>query len=330
MRRFVATALVFAVVASAPVMAQSGPGFDCSKASNVIERAICKNAELAKADRDMAAAYAALAARLSGAAKEHLVKDQVGWIVARNRACRGDAEEIAGCLTTRYANRLATLETSGDGIYPFVSEHAIYKAGKLGKISYSIDILYPQFDGTSADFSAVNQRFADNANKAAAEGTPSSDPGIDRKQEWTYEQGFRLHRPSANAVTVAVTFYGFSGGAHGYGATLCSLVDLRTGRLAGPEGAFAAGDQWLKAMVELVRADLREQFKENPGFDEALEPAVLAKTLREGSHYCWQADKLELIFNPYEVGPYSAGPYTIEIAYAKLKALLRAGGPVAR
>lgn len=330
MKGFVATVVILVGTVSAPAIAQSGPSFDCTKASNAVERVICKDAEVAKADREMTAAYVTLSAKLSGQAKEHLAKDQVRWIATRNKACLGDTDEIAGCLNTRYASRIANLKASGEGIYPFVSEQAIFKAGKLGKISYSIDILYPQFDGTTADFSVVNRRFADDANKAAVESTPKSDSGIDREQEWTYEQSFRFHRPSANAVTVALQFYGFSGGAHGYGATLCSLVDLRTGQLTGPEGVFGTGDQWLKAMVGMVGEDLKKQFNENPGFDDALEPANLAKTLREASHYCWRADRLELIFNAYEVGPYAAGPYTVEIAYAKLKPLLRAEGPITR
>ena len=79
---------LLALAAGATALAQERPSFDCAKADNLIERAICKNGELAKADREMAAAYAALLAKLSGAAKDELVKDQVGWIANRNRACR--------------------------------------------------------------------------------------------------------------------------------------------------------------------------------------------------------------------------------------------------
>jgi hypothetical protein len=127
-----------------------------------------------------------------------------------------------------------------------------------------------------------------------------------------------------------VKFYGYSGGAHGFGATDCSLVDLRTGKALGPEGVFAAGDKWLKTMVEIVGADLKKQFVEKPGFDEALEPASLAKLLREPSHYCWRANRLELIFNAYEVGPYVSGPFEVNVSYDRLAPLLRKDGPITR
>ena len=81
--------------------------------------------------------------------------------------------------------------------------------------------------------------------------------------------------------------------------------------------------------MNLTAADLKKQFVENPGFDDALKPASLTKLLRDNGHYCWQAGKLELYFNAYEVGPYAAGPYTVEIPYSRLRQHLRADAPLA-
>ena len=326
--RLLTTALM--LLATSPAFAQGGPSFDCAKASNAIERAICNDPELAKADRDMAAAYAALVAKLTGAAKDQLVKDQLNWIVARNRGCAADTDGIGPCLRNRYAARTTNLRAFADGAYPFIAEQSILKSGKLGKITYSIDIGYPQFEGATADFSAINARFADAAAKAAEEATPKADSGVDREQGWTYEQSFKLYRPGAKAITVAVNFYGYSGGAHGYGATRCTLVDLDTGKAVTPDGVFAAGDQWLKALVEIVGADLKKQFVKKPGFEDALEPAKLAKLLREPDNYCWRPNRLELIFNADEVGPYSSGPFEVYVPYERLKPLLRADGPINR
>ena len=318
------------LVAPVAALAQGGPSFDCAKATSTVEQAICKVPEVAKADREMSMVYAALAAKLAGPAKDDLVKDQIRWIANRNRACHGDAAAITNCLKARYATRTANLRILGEGVYPFVSEQAINNRGEVGKISYTIDIGYPQFNGTTADFSAVNRHYADDARKNAGEVTPNVAADADRAQEWSYEQSFTLHRPGANAVTIDLDFYGYSGGAHGFGGTICALVDLRTGRMTGPDDVFATGDQWLTFMVETVGSALKKQFVKNPGFDDALRPATLGKMLRDASHYCWRADKLELIFNPYDVGPYSAGPYSVEIAYARLKPLLRADGPLGR
>lgn len=330
MKRLLATTTLLAAMAATPAVAQGAPSFDCAKASNAVERTICKTPELAKDDREMTAVYSALAAKLAGPAKDHLAKDQVRWIANRNRACAADADAIADCLKARYGTRIENLKVIAGGAYPFISEHAIYKVGKIGKISYSIDARYPQFDGTTASFAAVNRTFADDAKKSDEEGTPRPDVGVEREQTWSYEQAFALHRPSASAITVALDFYGFSGGAHGFGGTVCMLVDLRTGKSVEPDGVFAPGDGWLKQMIEIVTADLKKQFVKNPGFDDALEPASLAKMLRDPGHYRWRADRLELVFNAYDVGPYSAGAYQVVVPYSRLRPLFRTDGPLGR
>lgn len=329
--RALAAAALFAFVPIA-AFAQSGPSFDCAKASNGAERAICKDAALTKADRELSGLYVALLAKLSGPAKESLEKSQVRWIVGRNRACvpNDDPDVILRCLRTRYADRIADLKALSSGPYPFVEDQSIERGGKVGKVSYTIDLRYPRFAGTSADFTAINRAFAEAAAKAARETTPTADAGLDREQEWQAEQGFALYRPDPNVITVAMTFWAFTGGAHGYGSMSCTLVDLRSGKAVSPADVFAPGTPWLQEVVAIVGADLKKQFVENPGFEDALQPTKLTKTVSGSEHFCWQADKLQIYFNQYEVGPYSAGPYTVDIPYSRLKPLLRSGGPISR
>jgi uncharacterized protein len=325
---------VAALVALSPVaaLAQTGPSFDCAKASNGAERAICKDPVMAKADRELSGLYTALLAKLSGPAKESLEKSQVRWIVSRNRACvsNDDPDVIERCLKTRYADRIADLKALAAGPYPFIEDQSIARNGKVGKVTYTIDLRYPRFAGTTADFTAINRAYAEAAAKAARETTPTADAGVDREQEWQAFQSYSLFRPDPDVITVALTFWAFTGGAHGYGSTSCTLVDLRTGKSVMPEGVFAPGSPWLKEVVALVGADLKKQFVDNPGFDDALQSGKLTKTVNTGGHFCWQADKLQIYFNQYEVGPYSSGPYTVDIPYRRLKPLLRAGGPISR
>lgn len=323
-------AVGFLLAFTVPALAQRGPSFDCSKASNSIERTICKEPELATADRELAAVYGTLTGRLGTAAKEHLAKDQVRWIVARNRECTAEPDDMAVCLRNRYAARIANLKVFGDGAYPFISTLSIDGKGKLGLIRYSYSIEYPHFDGTTADFSAINARFAGAARKAADQAKPKdADAGTDREQGRTYQQSFEVYRPGPDAVTIGETFYGYSGGAHGFGGTECTLVDLRSGRGVGPDGVFAPGDAWVPIVVQLVGVDLKKQFVEKPGFEDALETKSLSKLLREARHYCWKSNKLELVFNAYEVGPYAAGPYEVIIPYDRLRGHFRPGGPIA-
>ncbi len=103
------------VVALAGDALAQGQRLDCAKASAAIERTICAKPELSAADRKMAATYAALAARLSGPAKDHLQADQIRWLDRRAAACVGEPAEVEECLETRYRDRTAHLEWLGEG-----------------------------------------------------------------------------------------------------------------------------------------------------------------------------------------------------------------------
>jgi uncharacterized protein len=311
------------LVAFAPCLAFAQPRVDCGKASTDVERAICADAKLGAADRALAAAYGALVAKLSGPARDHLVKDQQGWLDARGRACT----VLAGCLDARYRQRLATLQADGAGAYPFVSEQSLFRTGAVKAIRYEIDARYPQFDGPGADFTSINNSFAQAAAAGALDATPR-DTNDTREQRWLYLQGFELDRPGPNAVSVLVTSYIFTGGAHGSNNATATLVDLASGRSVKPGEVFVEESPWRRTIAELARADLKKQFVERPGFEDALEPAKFDKLMEESSRYLFKAGALELIFNQYEIGPGAAGRYAVTIPYARLGGLIRTDGLV--
>lgn len=319
------TAAIALLLLSPPVLAQ--PSFDCAKASTAVERTICKSADLAKADREMAALYGGLSGRLAGAAKDHLGRDQLRWNANRTTAC---TTELERCLQDKYASRIERLKFLGTGAYPFISDQAIVRTGKVKATRFVIDASYPQFDGATADFTALNSEFANLTRKAVADATPDKDIAGDIDQTWGYDQRFALHRPAPHLVAIEFTDYTFTGGAHGNGGVTAMLVDLRTGRFISPFDVLAPGEVPFKAVVETVQRDVRRQFKERPGFDESLEIASLGKAMRNPRRWLFKADGLTIVFNQYEVGPYAAGPYEVDIPYVRLGKVIRADGPLAR
>lgn len=328
--------MIFRSAAAAAVLlwsvaAAAQPSFDCAKASTVVERAICADAKLAQADRDLATVYGALWGRLTGAARDHLAQDQLRWLANRAKACTGVAEDVARCVRQRYVSRIATLKAESEGPYPFVSEQALVRSGKVGTTRYVIDASYPEFDRPNVDFSAVNKAFATAAQKGADDAVPGSDsggPGID--QIWTYLQSFQLFRPAPTSVSVATTFYVFTGGAHGSSGVTATLVDLHTGRSVAPADVFVTGSEWKRTITEITKADLKRQFVERPGFPEALEPAAFDKLMDDPERYLFKADALEIIFNQYDVAAYVMGRYTVDIPYSRLTTLIRKEGPLGR
>ena len=240
--------------------AQGPSRLDCAKAATPIERAICAKPELAAADRKMAAAYAALAGKLTGAAKDHLLADQIRWLANRAAACVVDPAEMEECLESRDRDRTAQLEWLGEGAYPFISEQALVKSGKVRGIPYIIDASYPQFDAGAVDFSGVNRQLVSTTSEAADRVVPGPDADNDGGNyggpAWRYEQAFTLYKPGPNAVSVKISYNAYEGGAHGIVGVAGMLVDLRTGKAVGPEGVFLPNSNWLRELTRIASADI--------------------------------------------------------------------------
>lgn len=279
------------------VMAQGGPGRD------------------AVAERKMAAAYVSLLDRLSGPARAHLTSDQTRWLANRDSVCVGEPAEIADCLEARYRDRSARLEWLADGAYPFISEQAIVRAGTARGIPYVIDASYPQFDGTSAEFGAINRQLAAATTEAAQRVVPGPDAdnvgGNYNGPAWGYEQTYTLHRPGPNAISVYIRYDSYEGGTQGMVGVYGVLVDLRSGAAVGPEAVFLPGSNWLRDLTRIVSADVNAP--------------NLADLLKDPRRYVFLEERLELSFNQFE-----GGPFTVEIPYDRLRSLLLVNGPVPR
>lgn len=77
------TGLAMAVLAAS---ANAGPSFDCAKASEEAEKAICKDGKLSDLDAAIARAYAAASARLKGPGAKALQEDQRSFIAIRDQS----------------------------------------------------------------------------------------------------------------------------------------------------------------------------------------------------------------------------------------------------
>jgi uncharacterized protein len=106
------SSLVFGIVAAvllSPASAQEGgPSFDCGKASGAVEKMICGDAALAKADRQLASVYAAAAKKAGTPVPGWLRAEQSGWIKGRND-CWKDSD-VRACIEREYTNRIVDLQ----------------------------------------------------------------------------------------------------------------------------------------------------------------------------------------------------------------------------
>ncbi len=84
------------------------PLFDCATATRAVEKAICSDAELARLDRDMNAAFQEALARLSGAKAAALRQEQRAFIAKRDRMFGHPSYQLKHELQRR-ENELAAL-----------------------------------------------------------------------------------------------------------------------------------------------------------------------------------------------------------------------------
>jgi hypothetical protein len=274
------------------------------------------SAQISAAEHEMVAASGALLGKLTEAAKLHLERDQERWL-ANCRACDANAARKAGCLEARYQTRAAKLRLFADGPYPFISEQAIVKSGKLEHGTYAIDVSYPQFDSPSADFTAVNRSFADPA-RDAVDGLVQSEFNV------SYDQTFDLFRLNHDVVSVWV--HSETSGPNVDFSNTGSLVDLRTGRGIPPEAVFKPGAEWRARLLELVDAEITKDFLD---MGRGQKPAGLADIFNrlKPADYLFEDDELVLYLPEVAMSLHMRG-YAVEIPYAALKPMLRADGPL--
>ncbi|MBV8392065.1 MAG: DUF1311 domain-containing protein [Alphaproteobacteria bacterium] len=303
--RSLALALLVVASAAAPASAQNRPSFDCAKATTAHERTICGSAKLAATDRQMAAAYAALAGGLTGAAKAHLQASQKRWI-ADWRGCDGNPARLADCLDMRLYWRTEEFKVFAKGSYPFISDHAVIVSGK----PYSVDASYPQFDGTSADFGAINRRFVV---------TPEIFENI-AGPGGSFEQSFTVARPAPDLVSIFMrrqwAYGNFTVALEG------TLVDLRTGRPVGLDEVFSSRRDLDGVVVTAVRKEFADEKRGEPPADLADQVARLKQPA-----FIFDADRLVVTLDEVALGLAMKG-YTVDIPYAALKPLLRTDGPL--
>jgi uncharacterized protein len=94
-------ALALALAAATPATAQPRPSFDCVKATEDVEPAICKSGNLSKLDRDIAPAYAQARRNLDPAGQIALQEDQESFLSARATALAEDSKSLTEFMQER-------------------------------------------------------------------------------------------------------------------------------------------------------------------------------------------------------------------------------------
>lgn len=94
-----------------PALAQdTGPSYDCTKASGSVEEAVCASMSLSALDREVATLYGLAKSSVSGSDADRLTAYQRGWIKGRND-CWKAGDRMQHCIAAAYLDRIHDLRT---------------------------------------------------------------------------------------------------------------------------------------------------------------------------------------------------------------------------
>lgn len=85
------------------------PSFDCAKASQRVERIICKSDKLARQDLKLSNLYNNVLEKLTDDLKKEVKSEQRGWLKKRNKDCQLRYSDTEECLLEYYRKRNASL-----------------------------------------------------------------------------------------------------------------------------------------------------------------------------------------------------------------------------
>jgi uncharacterized protein YecT (DUF1311 family) len=113
--------------------------FDCGHASRVVERTICADAELSKADEEMAKYYVKLKESLDAERSQELLSEQRVWLKWRTDKC---AQDNSSCLKKLYYDRIHALRVKCENLVPFVLSDPGSLQGLTGMCAFT-DLTLP-------------------------------------------------------------------------------------------------------------------------------------------------------------------------------------------
>jgi uncharacterized protein YecT (DUF1311 family) len=108
--------------------------FDCAQASSGVEKTICGDSQLNRADEEAGSYFFKLKDSLKGARSQELLEEQREWLKLRTTKC--DAAD-AVCLRALYADRIHVLRVRYENLVPFALPNAAALQGLQGTCGFA-------------------------------------------------------------------------------------------------------------------------------------------------------------------------------------------------
>jgi uncharacterized protein YecT (DUF1311 family) len=318
-------------IATAAVLSPAAFAFDCAKAKTDAEKTICSDPAAKTADDAMAAAYSAVMAKLPADQQKALKANQKFWLGQRDGICSGD-QNTPACFVEQATRRTDYLNgdaESGPGTGHALMPWFMERAQSAKKCAANAALQKFGNDATPGELGFNHAVEALLASVEQDNGTRESSP--DYQYDCDYSLVAELTYAAPDLIAANVAMFAYGGGAHGNYTQFPIVIDLKTGLAPDTEGLFS--DAALKTLTETCSQDIRSKKMERyleGGMSKTEAEQMLADTtadyadaVSEGvsnfSAWIIYADRAEVYFPPYAVGPYVEGDYTCTLPNALLK-----------
>lgn len=220
-------------------------------------------------------------------------------------------------------NSLNNVETSLEKDIVSVSSIVDKQTTKYAKINIS----YPKFEGTTSSF---NKSIADFVNKSLVEFNSNAEenwkarvatrlpgenitefPSEDEKFEFVSE--WSLAQISNDTVSVLITTYQFSGGAHGSTVMKSYNYDVKNQKEITLSSLFKNEPNYLKRISDYSISNLKDQLSGNEmSNSESIEEGA-GPQMENFEIFTISRNKITFYFSQYSIGPYALGIKTVDM-----------------
>lgn len=315
----------------------SGPSFDCTKAKTAGDKLLCSDTRLATADRKLGSAYAHLRQTETADSFATVKAAERGWLAYVIHLCgaakplpesAGDQNPIRDCLDENYSDRADRLD-SVKAVHAgsLILEPRMRFLSRTRPSTEESDI-WPWMGGGAAatpfnTFIAktlrLDARRMDDKNLFAfgADQLPDTMSLYARR---TYS----VDRFDTRIVSLQVSTYDFTGGAHEVQGEHAINWDLARHTPVTFDDLFAPGSKWQEFVTDYCVKNLKGQFEEGAS---APDRAAVRSVATDIGNWMLQRDAAVVHFTVYTVASFSGGEYDVKIPWRVLKKLLKPGAP---
>jgi uncharacterized protein len=316
----------------------SGPSFDCTKARTAGEKVICQDSRLSKADRTMAAAYARLAKMETPQSFATVQASQRAWLAYTAEFCEsggplpedfGDQRTIRNCLSVSYddrADRLGSVRVVTAG--PLVIEPRMRFLSRAQPRTVESDA-YPWMAGgtPAAAFNAfIAKQLALDTHRMDDKELFPDGIAMAEGMELSAKRTYTVLRFDPGVVSLQVSTYDYTGGAHEALAEFSLNWDVARGRPITHDSVFTTDAAWRRFVVDTCVKDLAAQIAEQSEHAAGPERAAVERVVADSANWLFAPDGAVVHFSPNTAA--WGGEFDVKIPYSSLRRFLRPDSPV--